>query len=133
MASHIIPNDVVPSQSIPMGSSSLVSLAGTTIRLNGSRSGITVNGATIRIPDLLASNGIIHAVGDLLVGSIPRPVPRPVPRPAPAPKMSKGGYYYPRPAMRWNMMMTNKMYPPTTKKPEDVFFPRSSGKMMMRG
>lgn len=66
---HVVA-DVLPAAAIPQGETMLESLMGAnlTIVLNGT---VTVDDATVVVPDVLASNGIVHVIDKVL---LPPPV-----------------------------------------------------------
>lgn len=102
LAAQIV-EEVVPTEIMPEGFSSLASLAGTTLRIVRRGSVITVNGFPIRQADVLVSNGILHVVDQLFLASeVPAPTP---PRP-PVKGKGKGywkgmGMWMAKPAPKW--------------------------------
>jgi uncharacterized surface protein with fasciclin (FAS1) repeats len=59
MKGHVAANDILPGELKPMEGRSLRA------SLDGSR--ININGATIVAPDMRASNGVIHAIDEVLI------------------------------------------------------------------
>ena len=68
LAAQIVP-EVVPTDLIPNGFTSLESLAGTTLRIMRNDARIFVNGLPLRRADILVSDGIIHVVDRLFLAS----------------------------------------------------------------
>lgn len=81
-----------PSKSITSGD--VPTLAGDTVSVLVSDEGITINGANVILPDIIASNGIIHGIDAVLMPpedpSAMAPEPSPTDLTAPAPPVPSG-------------------------------------------
>merc|ERR1712127_903490 len=69
---HVVPTDL-PSDALVTGSVPTVN--GAEVDVVVSDDGITVNGANVVIPDVVASNGIIHAIDAVLLPPTPEAAP----------------------------------------------------------
>ncbi|MEQ6248474.1 fasciclin domain-containing protein [Sulfitobacter sp. HNIBRBA3233] len=62
---HVVPG-AYPASALAGERGRLDTLEGGRLRMNG-RNGVRVDGATVRMPDIVASNGVIHAIDTVLM------------------------------------------------------------------
>jgi uncharacterized surface protein with fasciclin (FAS1) repeats len=63
---HVVGSEI-PSADVPEGETSLDSVEGSALTVVNEGGAITVNGASVIIPDVEASNGVIHAIDAVLL------------------------------------------------------------------
>lgn len=64
---HILLSSVLYSGLIPMGTTTITVANNSTLTIVKTATSLTVNGATVTMPDMLASNGVIHGISLLLL------------------------------------------------------------------
>ena len=83
LAYHVV-GSVIPSMAIPEGETYLTSLEGSELLVVNNGTSITVNDATVVVPDVLALNGIVHVI-DSVLDFLPTAAPTLSPTAAPTP------------------------------------------------
>jgi uncharacterized surface protein with fasciclin (FAS1) repeats len=63
---HVVA-DEIPSSAVPEGETAVASVEGSELTVVNEDGSITVDGATVIIPDVEASNGVIHAIDAVLL------------------------------------------------------------------
>jgi uncharacterized surface protein with fasciclin (FAS1) repeats len=66
LAYHVVPDEAIASGQIPNGATALPTLAGSSIQVNRDESEINVSGVNVVAFDVLTSNGVIHAIDQVL-------------------------------------------------------------------
>ena len=71
---HVLTSKVLSSQ-IAAGESTVTTLAGTTLTVTKSSSGVFIGGAQVTAADLEAENGVVHVINQVLLPPSPSPSP----------------------------------------------------------
>ena len=84
---HAVADAAVKSTDLSNGEE-VETLNGDTIQVTLSDDGVKINDATVTAPDILASNGVIHAINEVLMPPTPEPTDAPSKAPSKPPSLS---------------------------------------------
>jgi phosphate transport system substrate-binding protein len=71
---HVLPEAIDGATAMGMmGAADVATVNGATVNVVGDDSGVTVDGVTVVMPDVAASNGIIHVIDEVLIPPVPLP------------------------------------------------------------